>query len=186
MNIQKIQQLEEEIKDLFYDIGKKDFWDFHARVVIEKSKELAKKYDGDLEIVWLGAILHDIARLDGVEPHDEIGAKRAYDMLIEKGFEKEVAEKVQAVIFTHRCRNHQPKNLEQKIITSADALSHFAAPFYLWVASVTDNEFPEFLKKYSEKLERDYNDKIFFEEERDAFKNEYAVLKNWLNYKKLK
>lgn len=184
MEEQKIQQIEDEVRGIFYNAGKRDFWDFHVKAVIEKSKELAKKYDGDLEIVWLGAILHDIARLDGVEPHDKIGAERCYGMLIERGFEKEIVEKVQAVVFTHRCKMYQPENLEQKIVASADALSHFIAPFYLWVASVTDKNFSEFLKKYSEKLERDYNDKIFFAEEREMFKKEYEVLKNWLNYKR--
>ncbi len=58
------------------------------------SKELAKKYSANLEVVWLSAILHDLAKLDNLEPHDEISAERAYNILLKEGFNREIAEEV--------------------------------------------------------------------------------------------
>ena len=38
-----------------------DFWNEHIKYVVENGIELAKKYGEDIEIVELGALLHDIA-----------------------------------------------------------------------------------------------------------------------------
>lgn len=197
MSQQAIEKLEEEIRDLHYnsqitehsfsDVEVKDFfntfWDVHIKPVIEYSKQMAKKYDADLEAVWLGAMFHDIARLTDEEPHDEIGSERAYAMLLEKGFSKELAEKVKSIILTHRCRKYQPETLEQKIIASADAIAHFLPPFYLWVGRYSNKTFAEITEKNIRKIERDFNQKIFFEDEKNMVENQYNILKGWFNFK---
>ena len=38
-----------------------DFWNEHIKYVYEESKKLAEKYNADIEIVSLGALLHDVA-----------------------------------------------------------------------------------------------------------------------------
>ena len=38
-----------------------DFWNDHIKYVVKNSIELANKYGADVEIVELGALLHDIA-----------------------------------------------------------------------------------------------------------------------------
>jgi len=87
MNQKQIQKLEDEIRDLHYnpvnpehsfsDLETKEFykyfWDIHVFPVIKYSRQMAEKYGADQEAVWLGAILHDIAKLNNEEPHDEIG-----------------------------------------------------------------------------------------------------------------
>jgi len=190
MDQEKIQQLEEEIKNLHYNakniISKfsfKEFWDIHIVPVIKYSKQMSEKYGADLESVWLGAILHDIARITGEDPHDEIGSEKAYKLLLEKGFGEEVAQKVKGIILTHRCKQYLPETLEQKIIASADAMAHFLPPFYLWVGIYTNKTFAEALESNMKKIERDYNDKIFFEEEKEAVREEYEVLKKWFEFK---
>jgi len=197
MNKQKIEQLEEEIKTSHYnpqvarysfsELETKEFfntfWDIHIKPVIEYSKQMAEKYNADIDAVWLGAILHDIARLTDEEPHDEIGSKIAYEMLIEKSFDKELAEKVRGIILTHRCRKYPPETIEQKIVASADAMAHFIPPFYLWFAKYTSKPLSEMLESNLKKIERDYNEKIFFEDEKKMVEKEYNTMKNWLSYK---
>lgn len=197
MDTNRIEKLEEKVKDLHlhpkqnkHSVTKKDmvetfsiFWFLHLKPVIDYSKELAKKYKANLEIVWLSAILHDLARLDDLEPHDEISSERAYDMLLKEGFSKEIAEEVKNTILTHRCREHKPQTLEQKILATADAMSHFKPPFYLWFSAISTKPFKEQLESSLKKIERDYNEKIFFEEERELVKKEYEVLKKWFKYR---
>ncbi len=196
MEFKEIEKIEEEIKNLHYNpqIQKHSFsnaetkeffntfWDIHIKPVIEYSKRMADKYNADKEAVWLGAILHDIARLNDEEPHDEIGSEKAYQMLIDKGFNKGLAEKVKNIILTHRCRKYPPENLEQKILASADAIAHFLPPFYFWIGKYSNKTFAEILKRNNDKIERDYNQKIFFEDEKKMVKEQYNILKKWFNY----
>ena len=196
MNQNNIEKLEGKIKELHLNPSQKthsltnkdmkefwsDFWFLHVKPVIDYSKELAKKYNANLEIIWLSAILHDIARLEDLNPHDEIGAEKAYSMLLEEGFDKETADKVKNTILTHRCRQHKPQTLEQKILATADAVIHFKSPFYLWFSYISVMSFKEQTKGGLKKIEIDYNEKIFFEEEREFIRKEYEVLKNWFEY----
>jgi len=197
MDQQKIEQLEEEIKNLFYNAEITEyshseadakefyqlFWNIHLKPVIEYSKQMAEKYNADKDAVWLGAILHDIARLTDEEPHDEIGSEKAYKLLLEKGFDDKLAETVKNIILAHRCKKYQPQTLEQKIIASADAMAHFLPPFYLWFAKYSSKTFPEILESNMRKIERDYNEKIFFEDEKKMVEEQYGILKNWATYK---
>lgn len=192
-NTEKIQQIEEEIKKLHYnpqiakhsfsDADTKEFyysfWDIHVKPVIEYSKQMAEKYKADFEAVWLAAILHDVARLTEEEPHDEIGSEKAYSLLLEKGFNKDLAEKVKNIVLTHRCKKYPPETLEQKIVASADAMAHFLTPFYCWIGKYSSKNFAELLKGNLRKMERDYNQKIFFEDEKKMVEEQYKMLKNW-------
>ncbi len=196
MDINRIEKLEEKIRNLHlqpkqnkHSITKKGtaetfalFWFVHVKPVIDYSKEMAKKYNANSEISWLSAILHDIARLDDLEPHEEIGAEKAYPIVLKEGFSKETAEKVKETILTHRCRERKPQTLEQKILATADAITHFKTPFYFWFSSISSKPFKEQLESSLEKIKRDYNEKIFFEEEKESVKKEYEVLKNWFEY----
>lgn len=193
MEYSKIERIENEIKDLHYnpktakhsfsDIETKElykwFWDIHVKPVIEYSKAMATKYGADLEAVWLAAILHDIARLDDEEPHDEIGSQIAYDFLIKNNFPEVLVDKVKNIILSHRCRNYSPQTLEQKIVASADSIAHFLQPFYIWIGKYSNQAFADMLKKDLNKIERDYNEKIFFTDEKQMVEKQYLVLKNW-------
>lgn len=196
MDTAKIEKLENEVKDLHLNPKQKKhsanrqgvgdvyslFWKLHLKPVVDFSKEMAKKYNADLEVVWLAAIFHDIARLDDLESHDEISSERAYKIILENGFCQETAQDVKKTILTHRCKQYHPETLEQRILATADAMSHFKTPFYLWFSWITVKPFKEQLEDGLKKLERDYNEKIFFEEEKELVKKEYEVLKEWFGY----
>jgi putative nucleotidyltransferase with HDIG domain len=194
---EKIQQFEDEIKNLYFnsnlethsfsEISPKEwlphFWSYHIKYVINKSKSLSEKYQADLEAVWLGAILHDIARLSDDNPHDEKGAEIGYKMLIEKKYSSELAEKVKNIILTHSCKKFKPDILEQKIIATADAMAHFVPPFYLWFSKYSKHDLNGIIGSSLSKIEKDINDKIFFEDERREVYKEYKTLKKWFEYK---
>jgi hypothetical protein len=144
---------------------------------------MAKKYGADLNIVWLGSLFHDIARLEDAEPHDEIGSKKTYNLLITKGFDQSLAEKIKNIVLKHRCRNYLPKTLEEKIVASADAIAHFLPPFYLWVGKYVNSNFSKTMKYNIKKIERDYQSKIFFNNEKKMVREQYNILKKWFNFK---
>jgi HD superfamily phosphodiesterase len=140
---------------------------------------MAKKYHANFEVLWLSAILHDIVRIEDVEPHDELGAKKAKLILSEKGFDKKTIDLVCDTILTHSCKKFPPKTLEQKILATADAVAHFTAPFYLWAFKYFAKPFPETTAYALKKIENDYQNKIFFEDEKKLVEKQYLVLKNW-------
>jgi putative nucleotidyltransferase with HDIG domain len=195
MDQSRIEKIEEEIKNFpFKSTGKKqgysaeeanefysNFWNFHLKPVIDYSKAMAVKYKADLEVVWLGALFHDIARLEDKEPHDEVGSQMAYEMMLEKGFDKSLAEKVRNIVLCHRCKKYPPQTLEEKIIASADAMAHFLQPFYVWVRKYSEKPFSELITRNLNKIERDYNEKIFFEAEKKMVETHYQILKEWFS-----
>ena len=52
---QKIEEYKQSADDHY------DFWNEHIKYVYIESQNLAKQYNADMEIVKLGALLHDIA-----------------------------------------------------------------------------------------------------------------------------
>ena len=65
-----IEQIKEEVLKAINEYKETsndhyDFWNEHIKYVYYESIELAKKYNADIEIVSLGALLHDIALIKG-------------------------------------------------------------------------------------------------------------------------
>jgi hypothetical protein len=146
---------------------------------------MAEKYKADLETVWAGAILHDIAQLSEKEPHDILGADIAYVMINERGFDREFAHKIKKIVLKHRCKEYIPETLEEKIVASADAIAHLTTPTYIWLMKIRDDDFKSNLKYISDKLDRDFDKKIFFEEEKEKVKKYYEVSREWFDYENL-
>jgi len=190
MTKQQIEKISKKVKKLFYNPPKKnmdaverkllqDFWDFHIVPVVKESRKMAKKYKADENIVWLGALLHDVSLTEDRKNHDEMSAKKAYEMMVKEGFDKKTAERVKNIALRHRCRKYHPKTLEEKIVTTADALNHFLPSFYLGIAVVASEEYALMMRKNIEKLERDYQHKIFFKDEQRLVKKRLADFKRW-------
>lgn len=147
------------------------FWKHHVVPVVAYSREMASRYGGESDVIHLGALMHDMALLEDREPHDEIGAQKAYDYLVINWVPQEVAEKVRDIVLKHRCRVYEPKTLEEKIVATADALAHFFPDFHGSGALRLAKEDHIQMKVLDiEKLEREYERKIFFEKEKELFK----------------
>lgn len=185
----KIFDLEEKVKEMFsttaWHTQKKVFkvyWVLHVKPVIDYCKILAKKYKANLEILWLAAIMHDIGYFySDKKSHAKIGAEKAYKMLLEEGFNGKVAEKVRDTILPHSCIDPKPETIEEKILATADALSHFKLPYFLWRATVDEKSFKEQLASNLKKLERDWK-RIFFKGEKELVRQEYQILKSWFEF----
>ncbi|MDE6750540.1 MAG: HD domain-containing protein [Lachnospiraceae bacterium] len=154
----------------------------HVYRVLYNALEIAKSEDGvDYDVLIASCLLHDIGRKEQFENpslcHAIVGSKKAYDFLIEHGFEIGFAERVKHCIQTHRYRNNnQPQSLEAKILFDADKLDVAGAmgiartliykgivsePLYsvLPDGKVSDGEndtAPSFFQEYKYKLENLY------------------------------
>jgi hypothetical protein len=64
-----------------------------------------------------------------------------------------------------------PETLEEKIVATADAMAHFFPDFHRsGGAQIAREDFAQIKLLDIEKLEREYSDKIFFEDEKEMFK----------------
>lgn len=174
-----IYKIEEEVKRMHLNVDGEPqrkkllehFWKHHVVPVVAYSREMAHRYGGDTEAIHLGALLHDMALLQDAEPHDEIGADKAYEFLIVNWAPVETAEKVRDIVLKHRCNKFAPETIEEKIVATADALAHFFPDFHGSGASLLSREDHIEMKVLNiEKLEREYERKVFFEKEKEIFK----------------
>ena len=142
-----------------------DFWNDHIKYVVKNSIELAKKYGADVEIVELGALLHDIAmpsELGPREEHNVYGAQIADELLTQLNYPEDRKERVKECVLRHRGSKDLPRNtIEEECVADADVIAHFdCIPSVFHLAFGKDEfnlsieEGTEFVKK---KLERDFN-----------------------------
>ena len=157
------------------------FWSSHIAIVAENAQELATKHGGNMELVMLGAYLHDIGRIRDAngQEHDVVGIPMVKDILLGFGYGT-IYVGVQDIVRTHRCHSdNMPRTLEEKLVATADAMSHFRGDFYLhrlWYHG-PDSNFKEHIKESLKKMERDFRDKIFFPDAREKIALDYKAFK---------
>ncbi len=165
-----------------------DFWEDHIKYVVDNAVALAKKYGADVEIVELGALLHDIAMPSNIGPQEEhhiYGAQIAEELLTKYNYPQDKIERVKQCVLNHRGINDLPRNtIEEEIIADADAMAHFDSIPALFSHAFKElnlglHEGTEYVKK---KLERDYNKLSAKTREllKDRYKNIMEVL--FINY----
>lgn len=109
------------------DPGQYNFWNGHLKYVYHEATELAKRYGADLEIVQLGALLHDIALLEKVgtkADHHKNGKKLAEQILRGHGCPDDKMQRVLGCILHHRSSKNA-ENIEELCVADADILAHF-------------------------------------------------------------
>lgn len=142
-----------------------DFWNDHIKYVVKNSIELANKYGADVEIVELGALLHDIAMPSEFGPREEhnvYGVQIADELLTKLNYPEDKKERVKECVLRHRGSKSLPRNtIEEECVADADVMAHFdciPSMFHLAFGKndldLSLEEEAEFVKK---KLERDYN-----------------------------
>lgn len=104
-----------------------DFWNMHIKYVVSEAKKLALTYAADLEIVELGALLHDIALVAKVgtkADHHTNGAVLAKELLEKYHYPKEKLDRVLGCVLNHRSSKNAT-NIEELCVADADIIAHF-------------------------------------------------------------
>lgn len=152
-----------------------DFWNEHIKYVYAESRYLAKKYDADIEIVSLGALLHDIALISQVgdrKDHHINGKLIANDTLDKYGYPSSKKDKVLGCVHNHRS-SRNATCVEELCVADADILAHFnSIPMLFNIAfnkyNISLNEVRIWMK---ECFENDYND--LSDRTKQVFKEKY-------------
>jgi len=187
----RIDLLKKKIQDL-YEVknpNRADWADWlyehHVFIVAENAKILAKRYGANEEVVMASAMLHDVAdaemsRFD--DRHKNRSIEIASDFSLKAGFsEKEVEDIIDALQY-HNCRDGQiPSSLEGKVMATADAVAHLATNYYTLAleALVKEEKAKDQIRSWAlPKIERDFTNKIFFDEVREEVRGDYERVKD--------
>ncbi len=99
----------------------------HVDRVVKVAIILAKKEKADMELVHVGAILHDVGWSLG-KPHNETGAKLATEILNNVHYPTHKTEKVAKIILLHPLDfRNRLDSLEEKIVWDADKIDLLGA-----------------------------------------------------------
>lgn len=125
--IEKVRKyLEENFKN---ESTGHDYWHFER--VWKVAKYIAKKEGGDLFIIELGALIHDIADWKFSGGTNDIGIKKAEDLLKSFGVDDQIIKQVCYIIDNISFKGAKVKNsmetIEGKIVQDADKLDALGA-----------------------------------------------------------
>ncbi|MBI3255795.1 MAG: HD domain-containing protein [Candidatus Andersenbacteria bacterium] len=160
------------------------FYEGHVKVVANYATEIAEKVGANSELSTLAALFHDIARTWSVTEDPALmdeSISYAEKIMLEHGYSQEEISQVKEAILPHSCKKELPTTEIGKILATADALAHLMTdfysilPFYGWLTAA-DN-FEGYRQWLLEKIERDFNTKIFYEEYKEKTKLRYEALK---------
>ena len=155
-----------------------DFWNEHIKFVYQESIELAKKYKADIEIVSLGALLHDIALIKKVgdrKDHHINGKDLANEILTDYNYPQNKKERVLNCVLNHRSSKNGT-TIEELCVADADILAHFDNIPMLFNSGFNRNNktldsIREWLKDC---FEKDYND--LSDKTKEIFKSRYNTI----------
>lgn len=180
MNLKIIDNIKNKIKDEVYNLGHIEPWFYneHLLGVEENAKYLLENLaEADEELVMLGVWLHDLQRIRGIKGDHQIkGAEEAEKVLKELNYSEEIVEKVKKMILCHSCDEVMPSTLEEKILATADAMSHYYNDFYLRIATLGQRDLKAFREWSEEKINRDYNKKIAFDFAKEKIQDRHNTL----------
>lgn len=132
----------------------------HVNRVFKIATFIAEKEKADIELVQIGALLHDIGRIVG-EPHNETGIKLANRILKEINYPQERSEKITKIIFCHLLSFKDTlETLEEKIVWDADKIDLLGmigvARTFHW-GGTTNRSFEAVVKFCYEEMKPIYN-----------------------------
>lgn len=141
-------------------------WEFHIIPVVKFSKRLGEKFEADLEVLELAALLHDYASiLDRKfdKDHHIESIKLAREILSEMNFPEKKIDHIADCIEAHRgSLKQEHKTIESKLLASADAMSHISEPVAMMHLAfrVLDNKVIEGASWLRGKIERSWKKTI--------------------------
>ncbi|MDB5178183.1 MAG: metal dependent phosphohydrolase [Patescibacteria group bacterium] len=188
--MEHIDILEAKVKVLYEGIDPgRDQWatwygDNHVFVVADYATELAKKHGANEELARAAALLHDIADVRmkrSTDGHEQESLRMARELMRESSFlEREIKLVVDDAIRYHSCHGDEhPESVEGKILSTADSLAHLKTDFYVFAIWAFGRDMKlEDIKQWAlNKIERDLNNKIFFDDVREDVMPDYRMIK---------
>lgn len=129
-NAEVIDRVVAKLKSDFADESTGHDW-FHLERVWKNAKLIASEEGGDLFVIELAALLHDIADHKFVDNADEVAKQRIHELLNSLSVDPEIIEKVKDIVlkssFKGGIGENQMKVLEGLIIQDADRLDAIGA-----------------------------------------------------------
>lgn len=187
----RLDTLWSEVESLYHEKlpGRDDWADWlypnHVLIVMRNAKAIAEQKSADVELSQAAALLHDVAdykmkRSDS--GHEAESLKTARGLMQKHGYNQdEIALIVDDAIRYHSCHeNERPKSLEGLVLATADSLAHLQTNFYIFAAwdFGKSGRSLEALKDWVlKKIERDLNNKISFDDIREAARPDYELIK---------
>jgi HD superfamily phosphodiesterase len=157
---------------------------YHVFVVVEHAKRLSRIHGVQGDCAIAAAMLHDIAdsEMSRFDPrHLERSVEIAEGLLRETAFSEAEIEDTKDTIRYNGCRDgHAPASFEGKIMATADAIAHLSTDFYdhaMEAKKATGATNEEISAWALPKIERDFHDKIFFDDVREEVRPDYERVK---------
>ncbi len=121
INPELVNYIENEIFPK-YDLNEASHGINHILKVINKSLNISKNYDVDLDIVYTVAAYHDIGHHIDKDNHEKISAElMSQDKILKQFLSEDKIEIVKIAIEDHRASSgKEPRNIYGKIISAAD------------------------------------------------------------------
>lgn len=132
----------EFVKEMTAQNGRPDNYSFRSRYehimrVYRWAIKLQAKEGGDLEIIALAALLHDVG-WDKERPHEEVSAEIAVEYLVEQGLDEARIGRIGDIILRHNDKDTEEElSLECKVVMDADLLDEVGAMSILWDSMAT-------------------------------------------------
>ena len=172
--LEKIEEYKNNSEDHY------DFWNEHIKYVYQESIKLAQTYNADIEIVSLGALLHDIALINKVgdrKDHHINGEIIAREVLSNLNYDESKKERVLKCVYNHRSSKNAT-TIEELCVGDADILAHFDNIPMLFNSAFNRNNLSlnEVRDWMNEVFEKDFND--LSEETKRDFYDKYNEIKN--------
>ena len=147
-------------------------------VVYKESVKLAKEYNANVEIVSLGALLHDIALINKIgnrKDHHINGEIIAKELLEKMNYDTSKMNRVLKCIYNHRSSKNA-ESIEEICVADADILAHFDnIPMLFNSAFVRNkvnlNDVKEWMKNL---FEKEYND--LSDNTKEIFREKYELI----------
>lgn len=191
----RIQDLEQAVTDLYAARSpeRADWADWlgenHVFLVADNASKLAHRHGANEELARAGALLHDIAdtRMSRFAPdHEETSLVIARELMQQAGFSEDEIHLVvdDAIRFHSSHDGRMPDSLEGKVLATADSKAHLMSDFYLFATWSFGKEGKslEEVKRYAlKKIERDFHEKIQFDDVRQECQVAYDRLKALLS-----
>lgn len=157
----------------------------HVFVVVNNAKKLAGEKGANAELTQVAAMLHDIAdtKMERHEAqHEAESLKMARELMEECGYTpEEITLVVDDAIALHSCHgDERPSSKEGLVLATADALAHLDTDFYIyatWARGKENNPLEEVKAWVLKKIERDFNNKVCFEDVREQTRPSYEMIK---------